>query len=156
MAMGGRGQFRAGAGQIAPRWCKEVSFKTSSDALISCPDMVPGDAIGGSCTVDMSAGIVAIGRPFIPLTPIFPIYALQGHHCFQGRGSHRLCLSTFSGKTCLNPDTGLSSFVRIPLSTCPPLFFGEWHNTPQIDLQVAYCCLRGAHSGHGPEFATSI
>src|SRR6267154_2512296 len=27
---------------------------------------------------------------------------------------------------------------------------------PQIDLQVAYCCLRGAQSGHDPEFATAI
>src|SRR6266850_2039056 len=27
---------------------------------------------------------------------------------------------------------------------------------PQIDLQVAYCCLRGAHSGYDPEFATTI
>jgi glycosyltransferase involved in cell wall biosynthesis len=27
---------------------------------------------------------------------------------------------------------------------------------PQIDLQVAYCSLRGAHSGYDPEFATAI
>src|SRR6267142_2429132 len=27
---------------------------------------------------------------------------------------------------------------------------------PQIDLQVAYCCLRGAHSGYDPDFATAI
>src|SRR6266513_5588165 len=27
---------------------------------------------------------------------------------------------------------------------------------PRIDLQVAYCCLRGAHSGRDPEFATAI
>jgi len=27
---------------------------------------------------------------------------------------------------------------------------------PQIDLQVAYCCLRGAYFGHDPEFATAI
>jgi len=27
---------------------------------------------------------------------------------------------------------------------------------PQIDLQVAYCCLRGAQSDHDPDFATAI
>src|SRR5712664_1523562 len=27
---------------------------------------------------------------------------------------------------------------------------------PQIDLQVAYCCLRGANSGYDPDFATAI
>jgi hypothetical protein len=27
---------------------------------------------------------------------------------------------------------------------------------PRIDLQVAYCCLRGAHSGYDPDFATAI
>jgi glycosyltransferase involved in cell wall biosynthesis len=27
---------------------------------------------------------------------------------------------------------------------------------PRIDLQVAYCCLRGAHSGYDPDFDTSI
>src|SRR6266853_1753800 len=27
---------------------------------------------------------------------------------------------------------------------------------PQIDLRVAYCCLRGAHSGYDPEFATAF
>jgi glycosyltransferase involved in cell wall biosynthesis len=27
---------------------------------------------------------------------------------------------------------------------------------PQIDLQVAYCCLRGAHTGYDPDFGTAI
>jgi len=27
---------------------------------------------------------------------------------------------------------------------------------PQIDLQVAYCCLRGTHSGFDTDFATAI